>query len=278
MTCVCFACGAVQALPVGNPSDSSLLCDGWIWEGKCPDPNDPCLTWCDAFSFRLGFYGDYVFNRHLQLDRNCKGGRGEIEHTEIYTNAAYLAGNFWDRYDVFATLGATNLLLNTNARTFALRSTPSGCLTIETNTNFSWSVGIRGRIWECGCTTFGGEAQFFQTNPHITRVTHACEATIYPNDCVDAKYREWQLGVGISHRINCFIPYLALKWSSVKFNMDEARLDDRYPGFQLHDLSNSKEWGFALGLTLIDCEKASATVEGRFGDEKAVHVNGQLRF
>ncbi len=63
-----LSCGGAYALPVGNPSDASLLYDGLIWEGHCADMCDPCVTWCDAFSVRIGFYGDYVFNRHMQVD------------------------------------------------------------------------------------------------------------------------------------------------------------------------------------------------------------------
>src|ERR1700722_316394 len=134
-----LTCGAAYALPVGNPSDASLLCDGLIWEGHCGDPCDPCLTWCDAFSFRLGFYGDYVFNRHLKVNHN--DGNNNIEHTKIFTNAAFLAANFWDRFDVFATLGATNIGIDTNLSAFDFITGPR--IEVETNTHFSWSVGVR---------------------------------------------------------------------------------------------------------------------------------------
>ena len=103
-----MACSAAHALPVGNPSDASLLCDGLLWEGHCGDPCDPCLSWSDAFSIRVGFYGDYVFNRHLKGDHRI---RKQIDHTKLITNAALITANFWDRFDVFTTLGATKLFM-----------------------------------------------------------------------------------------------------------------------------------------------------------------------
>jgi major outer membrane protein len=273
-----LACGAAYALPVGNPSDASLLCDGLIWEGHCGDPCDPCLTWCDAFSVRVGFYGDYVFNRHMEDDTNEFDK--QIEYTEVYTNAAFLAGNFWDRFDIFATLGATNIFIDTNALAFG--SSFSGTrFQLATNTHFSWSVGGRGTLWECGCTSIGAEVQYLYTQPEVQRITIGALDSIYPSN-IDAKFREWQIGAGISHRINIFVPYAAIKWSRAKLDFDNARFTfltpDGFDTVTLVDTRSRKNLGYAIGVSLVDCEKASLTVEGRFSDEKALYVNGQIRF
>lgn len=269
-----LACGSAYALPVGNPSDASLLCDGLFREGHCGDPCDPCMSWCDAFSFRFGFYGDYVFNRHLEVDTSSNDS--DIEHTEIYTNAGLVVANFYDRLDVFATFGGTNIAIDTNAFSFA--GTNGQRLEIETETSFSWSIGVRGTIWECGCTSLGAEAQYFSTRPDVCRVTQGAQLSVYPNN-IDARYHEWQVGVGISHRINMLVPYIAVKWSNAKMKFDNARPGDPLPaGLTLYNLEPKNGWGGAVGVSLIDCEKASLTAEYRFGDEKAVHVNAQIRF
>lgn len=275
-----LSCGAAYALPVGNPADASLLCDGLMWEGHCADPCDPCLTWCDAFSVRLGFYGDYVYNRHMEVDDHDFDAN--IERTVINTNAALVAANFYDRFDIFATFGASNLFIDSNSNVF-VNQNGSGRFEIETETDFSWSLGVRGTIWECGCTTLGAEAQYFYTDPHITRVTNDADDTIYLAHGLDAKYYEWQIGLGLAHRINMLVPYVAIKWSQAKLDMDNAVISEE-PGFAsgeewtLRDLTADKEWGYAVGVSLVDCEKVSLTVEGRFADEKALHINGQLRF
>lgn len=270
-----LACGAAYALPVGNPSDASLLCDGLFLEGHCGDLCDPCMTWCDAFSMRIGFYGDYVFNRHMEVDDHAHDC--DIENTEIFTNAGYIAANFWDRFDLFATLGATNIFIDTNDKAFGLGG--SGRFQIETDTDFSWSIGARGTIWECGCTSLGAEAQYFSAKPHVTRITDDAENSVYLANNIHAKYREWQIGVGISHRINMFVPYAAIKWSRAKLDFGDAVI--AIPGAaaaDLLDLESKKHFGYAIGVSIVDCEKASLTVEGRWADEKAVHVNGQIRF
>ena len=269
-----LACGAAYALPVGNPSDASMLCDGLIWEGHCGDPCDPCLTWCDAFSIRVGFYGDYVFNRHLEIDRGADDS--DIEHTEIYTNAGLIVLNFWDRFDAFTALGATNFKIQTNARSFS--GADGERFDIESETDFSWSTGLRGTIWECGCTSLGVEAQYFFTRPDIRRVTQGADISVYPDEKISSKYHEWQVGVGISHRINMLVPYIAVKWSHARLKFDNARPGDGIPTTVLFDLNNGKDFGYAIGVSFVDCEKTSLTVEVRFGDEKAAYVNGQIRF
>lgn len=286
-----LASGAAFALPVGNPSEASLLCDGVCWEGHCGDVCDPCLSWCDAFSVRLGFYGDYVFNRHMEVDdQNCDAN-SDYEHVRLYTNAAYLAGNFWDRVDIFITLGASGLYADGEGSAFSYnpRATFLGSwVELETETAFSWSVGGRATLWECGCTSVGIEGQYFEFRPHVNTVNTFNNATAgvngltFPANCVSAKYYEYQVGLGLSHRIHCFVPYVAVKWSAAKLMMDNARvggIDNTAGTFEvLGNAQLTNVWGYAVGVSVVDCEKAAITGEFRGGDELAAYVNGQLRF
>lgn len=261
--------GAAYALPIGNPAEASLLCDGLFCEGYTIDPCDPCYSWRDAFSFRIGFYGDYVFNKHMERDNSP---HGDVELTELYTNAGYIAANFWNRFDVFATLGATSLYVESG-------NSGSGRFELETETDFSWSIGVRGTIWECACTYLGAEAQYFYTNPHITRVTENADASGYPAHNVDVKYYEWQVGLGLAHRIYNLVPYVAVRWGRAKFDDDKASIPlTNGLSSTLQNYKSKNNWGYAVGATLIGCEKASLTIEGRFAGETAFYTNGQIRF
>lgn len=285
-----LSCGAAFALPVGNPSEASFLCDGLIWEGHCGcDPCDPCLTWCDAFSVRFGFYGDYVFNRHLKNRSSTASNRHQLDHSHINTNAGYVALNFWDRFDFFATLGNSNLWLEGNISSFGPNIFGVGGprITIETSTDFSWSVGGRATLWECGCTALGLEGQYFRADPRVKSVIFEELATVNPSSTaphLHAQYSEWQVGVGLSHRINIFVPYVAVKWSGAHLNWRNANNPFiLVPGttpvsITLNNLRNTNYWGYALGISVVDCEKGALTAEARFGDEKALYVNGQIRF
>lgn len=285
-----LACGAAYALPVGNPSEASLLSDGLIWEGFCGDPCDPCLSWCDAWSFRVGFYGDYVFNRHMEVDDNNAPNRADIEHTNLNTNAAILVLNLWDRFDIFTTLGASNFGIETNARTFRGPGTTPASINgrrifIESESQFSWSVGGRATLWECGCTTLGLEGQYFRFCPNIRRISVSADDyySIYPDHSIRARISEWQVGLGLSHRINMFVPYIAVQYARNHIDFDEnvVTLTANTSGIvnlNLYDLRNKKPWGYEVGVSLVDCEKAFVTVAGRWAGEKAVYVTGQVRF
>lgn len=280
-----LTCGAAYALPVGNPSEASLLTDGVFCEGKCCDWCDPCFNWCDAFSFRVGFYGDYNFNRHMEIgDINEDADRhgGQVSEFQVWTNAGYLALNFCNRADIFATLGASSLNFDGNARNFDLLDTTGEWLDVESETTFSWSVGGRITLWECGCTTLGIEGQYFSFRPDIKRITEAATFTAYPSDDdsdSDHRFSDWQVGLGISHRINMLVPYVAVRWGQASYDADNSTfaLPNEHT-IIMQDMENSKDWGYAVGVSLVDCEKAMLTVEGRFASEKALYVNGQFRF
>lgn len=275
-----MTCGAAYALPVGNPSDPILLTEGILWDTASVESCDPCdpyaFNW-DLFSVRIGYYGDFVFNRNLEVRH---GAAHRIERSEFNTNAGLLALNIWDRIDLYGTFGATNGYIESNASTFGIPAT-SARFAIATESEFSWSVGTRGTLWECGCTAIGLDARYFRTRPDISRLTYGDEVSLYPSRTFNMKYSEWQVSLGISHRINMFVPYAAVKWSRahVDFRNSPAFFPVVSPtAADFPALRNEREWGYAVGVSLVDCDMMSLNVEGRFYDEKAIAVNAQVRF
>lgn len=273
-----LTCGAAYALPTGNPADPALTPQGLFWNDECCeapcDPCDPCGFDWDV-SLRLGFYGDYVFNRKLQLNGPTDS---RIDDFELFTNAGLIVLNFWERLDIYTTLGATNMALSTNALDFGLIGL--GRLYLETESDFSWSVGVRGILWECGCTTVGLDARYFRTSPDIKRITVNETFSAYPED-LELEYREWQVSLGVSHRINMFVPYVAVQWSKVDVDFDGDPF--LIPGITVaalspRDLEERHQWGYAVGVSLVDCDIMTLNVEGRFRNEKAISVNAQIRF
>ncbi|ANH78500.1 porin [Candidatus Chlamydia sanziniae] len=284
---------SLQALPVGNPAEPCLLIDGTMWEGVSGDPCDPCATWCDAISLRIGFYGDYVFDRILKADVAKTFGMGaeptgntattfvtmterdnpaynrRIHDAEWFTNAGYLALNIWDRFDVFCTLGATSGYVKANSRAFNLVglfgvsgatvgatelpnvSIGNGIIEMYLDTTFSWSVGARGALWECGCATLGAEFQYAQSNPHVQElnvITNVAQFSVHrpkgykgadsnfplptsagTKNATDVKiatinYHEWQVGAALSYRLNMLVPYIGVQWSRVTLDADAIRI------------------------------------------------------
>lgn len=253
------------ALPVGNPADASILHDG-----LCLGSSEECC--CPSWSLRFGYYGDFVFKHRFQEygDRE-----GTISRTEIYTNAALLVFNVWNRFDLFSTLGGTRIEIETPVNIVNLSDT----IEIETETSFSWSIGLRATLFEWNCLALGLEGQYFSTEPSLKHTQFENSTVNYPD--IHAKYREWQIGGGLSYLItscDCtfgVIPYVAVKYSRAYIDFGD---DQVFNLIGLLKVRHQKHWGYAIGFTLFGAQSWSLTLEGRFANESAAHLNVQLRF
>jgi major outer membrane protein len=285
-----LTCRGIQALPLGNPGEATLFTNGIYCEsGDSRDPCDPCFSLCDIWSVRAGFYGNYVYNRYLEATNHGK----EVKKTTIFTNAGYLALNFFDRVDLFGTLGATNITLTLDNRITGL--TPPlivafpGLDVIKLQSAFSWSVGGRATLLECNCFTVGIEGEYFRTAPHFHNYKSFSQFTESIDD-FKTTYSEWQVGLGAAYRVEicspslALVPYMGITWSNctlaytqlapfILVNVIAPAIPVAVPKLQ-----NNKSFGYAVGTSLTLCNLVGVTVEGRFGDEKAFYVNGQLRF
>src|SRR5262245_1833417 len=113
-TLVCLSMGIAYALPLGNPSEASLFKRGVLLGASQCNKRDPCCFWFDAWNVRLGYYGDFVFNRNLKIDGEGLDQGEDIEITQIFTNAGYLVLNLCDKLDIFGTLGASRIHIISN--------------------------------------------------------------------------------------------------------------------------------------------------------------------
>ncbi len=273
----------LHALPIGNPWDATFLKKGLFLE-RYPIP---FLKSCNAsWNLRVGFYGDYVFNRRTEVD--VRERRDSIHSTKIFTNAGFLALNFCNHLDLFTTLGATGLQFETRANVVGV-ALPSVLfhndpVWFDTDTRFSWSVGLRGTLWERKCFILGAEAQYFHTSPHLNFIRGEEDDPFYFSSHSHARYQEWQIGFAASYRVNiiststALVPYIGVKWDRVHLTFDHAVAVTESAIYTLPNLQNQQSWGYAVGLTLLGGEKATVTVEGRFANEEAVYVNSQFRF
>lgn len=308
VTLALIASSKLVALPIGNPADPYQLSNGWLlWSGlhvtgfitpirntcepceftagwvqeQYPDGPPPIeLGGFNLLSLRIGFYGDYVFNRHMKVAHGPKKD-SRIEHTQLFTNAGLLVVNLMERFDFFATAGVTNFYIDSNPENFDLPFF-NGDSFLESNSAFSWSFGIRSLLLQCGCTTIGFEAQRFHSRLNIRDITFSKIIVAYPDSSLTADYLEWQGGLAISHRIHNFVPYVGIKCSYATIDLGDQvyvfnGTNDEFPGF-LPKLRSEKIFGYAVGVTFLSHEKASLTVEGRWLDEVALYVNAQLRF
>ena len=262
------------ALPLGNPIDASLYRRGWLSN----DENFP-------LSLRLGYSADHVFNRRLEVER---AGSPDIRRTILNTDAGFVAVNWCDRLDLFATLGASNFRIDTPTSAFStftnLIQDANVDLDIASSTDFSWSIGGRGTLFGCYGFIVGIEGAYFSMSPDLDFVKQENLDIAYATD-VTTRYSEWQVGTGIAYPISCykesaFVPYLGIKFAHASLDMDQAVFTIAPVGnvVTLFDAESQLLVGFPIGATITLAEMIGVTVEGRFGDEQAIYVNGQFRF
>ena len=257
------------ALPVGNPLEPCLY--------DCNFDCDDDKVVYSLFSYTVGFYGDYVFNRHMETVNNKN-----IDTTRLFTNAAYLGVNLCECIEVFTVLGVSRLSLNTSLGAFNPID-PHPLFEIESSSAFSYSVGARATLFEYRCAALGIEGQYFSTHPNIKRMYIAAGAVVYPDDDLRTRYCEWQVGGALSYCYNeFFIPYVGVKYARSYWRLDNGNifLIESNTFTHLFNLRNRRNWGYAVGLSLCPpvCEKIAVTAEARFGAEKALYINGQIQF
>ncbi len=272
-----FFISSLQALPLGNPWEASLLDEG-IFLDCCSLPLLPISA-----SYRFGYEYDHVVNRHLETDG---AAHASLRQVEIYTNAGTVALNFCDRFDLFGTFGASQFWVTTHVNSFNsdhLTENVSSLLYFNTASDFSWSVGVRGTIFSCCNFAVGGEVEYFAARPSIsTTFDPNISRVIYPADTL-FKYREWQFGLGATYQI-CLaqsiqaLPYIGITWSRVEVDMQNSAQSMNNLTFTFLDLREQKQWGYAVGVTLTGCEKFQITLENRFASEKALSFNVGMQF
>lgn len=284
-----LSCTMIEALPIGNPGEASLVPWGVVFpraSERCRC--NPCFYWFDIWSVRAGYYGDFVNNRRLKLSGNGFDHGKHIEKTEIVTNAAYLALNLADRVDFFGTVGATNINITTNEVSWEVLA--NSVSQLHWKSTFSWSAGARGTIFGCKGFLLGVEGQYFQTRPKFTRFVNLTGEPQYQyfnnNTARHMWYRECQVGTGISYVLTSFrpnislVPYAGIKWAWSRFithNFSFTQVSDDTT-VTIFNLKSARTFGYAVGISGTFCDMVCLTAEGRWGDEKAFYINGNFRF
>ena len=248
-----FASSALAALPIGNTN---------------------------TIDTGAGFAGNYVFNRRLMLTKS----ESELPKSEIYTNGANLSYEFFNRVELNAGLGATDFKFNTHLASISTENIGNEDIFIDTDTSFSYSVGLRGNAFTFKNITAGLQAEYFSARPKVNSVTDRVFDTIlFPNSRLT--YRELQIGGALSYPLAVmdfatFIPYAGIKYSNVSGRFTDTLIEiagAEIP-FSNLELKTDRPIGYAIGATLFNAGTWNCTFEGRFSDERAFSLTTNLIF
>ena len=252
-----FLGSTLFALPIGNPVSPMIIQEE------------------SFFAVDAGFYGDYVYNRHMKTSI----GGNNVQTFQIMTNAGYIAAEFWNRVEFFATFGASSISFYGNSEklgAIGYSNSPPNIFT--TNDGFSWSVGGNGTVFAMSRYAVGFEGQYFQTSPDFGKITDGWGITAKPNN-QKTKYREWQLGTAIVYYLTPTVfPYIGMSYSRANYDLFPVTYPDNTKFNDLPNMRNARAFAYSTGLTLSFYEQLNCTVEGRFAGELGLYLNGSYRF
>jgi hypothetical protein len=271
------AYSAVYALPVYNPDQPALLTHGVFTCGE------------GCWGIEAGFRGDYVFDRKLKFDKpgdNVADVHKDTCDYAISTNAGQLTLNLWDRLDVYGWAGAAASEFGAQARLHSSTGFVGEWLNVhgQTKEGFAWGVGARAILWQCGRTAVGVDGQYAHSHANFQCVSSNGIPIQVPTNGADSSRfslnnSEWQVSLGISHRICWFVPYIAVKYSNFQGKFkgpDWIGINGVFSGNA--KFKNRNYVGGVVGISLVDSGKMHVTAEGRFFDERALTVAADFRY
>lgn len=245
------------AAPVGNPSAPQ-----WIEKGFFI-PED---WWGSA---RIGYEGDFVSNAKLE---QYSEGYGRVDTYEQETNSGTVTFNIENRVDLFAILGSSRA--NGDWR-FVDPLQNVYRIELETNYDFLWGIGVRGILYEDEgiCLDMGGRFEQCSCEPSWLTSNGVPQAVSHSM----LFWREWQIDLDLSYEIDIFAPYIGVKYSNVRVELNGFDESISAKGNSNH-FKNRVPLGIFIGCGLSSSKYFMLNVEGRLIDETAVTVSGDIRF
>ena len=253
-----------------NPAAPSLL--------PCAVCSEPCpINYCDpwqSIALNIGFTGSYVHHHQMIMDR--RESNSAVRDFNLRTNASYLALNVCELFELFSTVGATDIFVDFAPKVL---NKPNSSDKLELNLSTAYSLAVGGRATAIQCDPFflGFEVEFFRTKPSIISIENT------PVNQRNYKYTEWQISGGGAYLIPLgsmeFVPYLGIHFGRTYFSAQRIGVTDRdgdeliFQTFrQLHHV------GYSCGTTLVGCGKIQLTAEATFISELAFTFNSSFRF
>jgi len=246
------------AAPVGNPSFPQLLDEGYFI---------PVNSWANL---RIGYEGDFVNDARMKQDEE---GTGRVDNYQQDTNSASVTVNIFDRVDFYGVFGSSRVCSDWR---FIDSSLSVNRVQLETSYHFLWAIGGRGIVFEWGNTICGVGARYNAASLKPTWTT-INGLPIHTAD-TNLKWREWQIDFDISYKIDIFVPYIGVKYSSAITKIGDFSIDISCSDSGVIHMRNRSPVGLVIGCALTTGKYFMLNIEGRLIDERAAAIVGDFRF
>ena len=246
---------SLLAMFIGNPADPSLYTQGIRTEP----------SW---WSFRFGYLDDWVYKQSFHDEFKLDNEPHTQTLMKLSTYASYLSLNIFNRWDLYGIVGSSRMQLDHE---------------IFTKRALGWGAGTKVIFCNIGDLVFSFDCKYFQTEqkPRYFVVNHLPFNVVSKFNLI---YHSWQAAIGACYKIHNWLPYANLTYFFSKIEPFPHVLLVRLPDTdEAVDVISkaviaTKRWGMALGLSLLDEEKATLALEWRAWNENGVNVNGEIRF
>ncbi len=253
---------SLYAMFIGNPAEPAVM-DKGIWSK------------ISCISFRIGSQGDWIYKQRFEGKKFVLSDDGiliaEETHTknQMTTYSGIATLNVVKRVDLYALLGSSKMQIDD---------------ILYARREFSWCVGAKTVFLKHKNFFFGADVKYFETDQKPRYFVIDGLPFNVVND-YHSNYYELQAAIGMSYRISLFVPYIHATYIYSHITPSPPLVLVRFPNdvnefadIEIPTLSSRKNWGMAIGFTLVDLGKASLGFEWRTINQNAVNVNGEIRF
>ena len=248
---------SLSALYNGNPSFPMMPEEALFF------PKDSGIT------LKAGYEWDDVFNQRLTLKKNQDYLNRKVRQYHTTSQFGTVTLGFNDRVEFYGAMGAMT------ARS-QFHPYSSGTIKYHTDSSFAWDIGGRAILAYWGDTQLGVDAKHIQFNPTIKSMTLQ-HHSLHPHK-VSYQYRQWQIGLGASHRFGLVVPYLGVNYSHVHLKFHNLKtLGGVFPDSHV-TMKNRFPFGLFMGCGFSLVRALDLNAELRLIDETAVTISGDIRF
>jgi len=249
-----FATASLFSMPMGNPASPQIIEKGVTSDGD---------FWLGA---RLGYMHDEVIDRSVDTVDRYRSGIEEFSSSGDY---GILNFTFIDRIGLYGVIGAEHFKLVHNP--IATQQD-----IYRTANHFSWTLGGRAVLFNFSKTVVGLDVQYHSCKPQISSITSNGNA-VRPLSISRINYRQWQVGLGVTHQMDFFYPYFGVCFSNLI--ADLKHLPPGYlPAENYFKIRSHSKFGLSFGATISTGQYFMLSIEGRVIDEQEINVSWSMRF
>ena len=249
----------IISCPVSVPTAPRLIEEGFF------------TSPASSASFRLGYEGNFVWDAKLEETPET---RDRIDSFQMDAHMGVGTINIINRFDMYGACGESRI--QGNWRIEEIEGIQSR-LETETKYRLCWAAGAKALLFEWGKTALALGGKYFFTQPKMLWLIK--DGSPIATDDTKIQWKEWQVDLALSHKVDLFTPYIGMKFDKKKVEMDGITQDSiSSDGSGILHMKERNCMGMALGCALSQGKQFMLVVEVRFFDEEGATIIGDLKF